>query len=717
MLDFEWHVLEDDQDEPVVEHTTLAKRRWWRSVLIVIVLLGLLGLAAAIAVDRRAQETIAEAKKDVLASHSLVRRAAAEADRELLDAVLGGAPRWKSQQHKLLEQGLIFDREPFGLAAQAPSPDATEVSLTPGLKDAIVASQQAYSTAGGYGIPETVRLRHTFFYRFDGQRWLHFPPDDGFWGGTLNEAGKIVTLIYPERDKDIGARLAADLDATFGELCTGLQEPLCPGSTRLRITLSQEPASLAGMLPSERQSPVVRERALGFTLPSPTLFGAPVDEASYGALYRIYAERIARWYAETLSGFRKDGYQERFYRAVFEKALAQQGLRAWPLVPRDIVRDAAPAPAPDQDIAVYCVESTRRGGILYRYEPASGAWSTLLAGPAAGSMGALPNGDGVVLQEIPDGADHPDSRLLLWQDGETRVLLDAPTVSTPVFFTGQADPSGRWLVVGLTIDINRPNYALLDLDNCAASGCRWDALPGLPTWSPDGRRTLVTAGGFSDLSMGDGVARSLARVGSGFGPFWVDNETYGYAALTRFEPPVIVTATVEGGQTNRLLGAQDLLEPRPDAGAPFGMIHGATNSVEGAAWLWTIAMQGRGANEQYRLFLIDPRSGRTIQAPFEGSFTTPTFSPDGRWLAVTRPYAATQFIHLYDTETRRTNTMSFDAPHPAFSPPHLAWSRDSRWLLVLHDGVLHLIAPDQGSHTAIVPESPGCAFAAWINRR
>ena len=716
MPDFEWRVLEDDHDEPVVERTTLPKRTWRRGLLIAIALLGLAGLAAAIATGRRAQEVIAETKKDVLASHSLLRRAAAEVDGELLDAVLSGAPRWKLQQHRLLEQGLIFDRERFGLTAQASRPDASEVSLAPGLQNAVVASQQAYSTVGSYGITETVRLQHTFVYRFDGQRWLLLPPDDGFWGGTLSETGKIVTLIYPERDKDIGAHLAVDLDAAFGQLCAALQEPLCPGSTRLRITLSHEPLSLTGMLPSEAQSPVVRERALGFTLPSPTLFGTPVDDESYGALYRIYIERIARWYAETLSGFRKDDYQERFYRAAFEKALAQQGLRAWPLVPRDIVRDAAPAPAPDQDIAVYCVESTRQGGSLYRYEPASGAWSTLLAGPAAGSMDALPNGDGVVLQEIPDGVNHPDSRLLLWQNGETRVLLDAPAVSTPVFFTGRADPSGRWLVVGLTIDVNRPTYALLDLGNCAASGCRLDALPGLPTWSPDGRRTLVTAEGSSDLSMGDGAARSLAKVGSGFGPFWVDNETYGYAALTHFEPPVIVTATVEGGQTNRLLGAQDLLEPRPDAGAPFGMIHGATDSVEGAAWLWAIAMQGRGANEQYRLFLIDPRSGRTIRAPFEGSFTRPAFSPDGRWLVVTQSYTTTQSIHVYDAETRQANTLSFDAPHPAFSPPHLAWSRDSRWLLVLHDGVLHLIAPDQSSHTAIVPASSGCAFAAWIDR-
>jgi hypothetical protein len=42
---------------------------------------------------------------------------------------------------------------------------------------------------------------------------------------------------------------------------------------------------------------------------------------------------------------------------------------------------------------------------------------------------------------------------------------------------------------------------------------------------------------------------------------------------------------------------------------------------------------------------------------------------------------------------------------------------DGRWLLVIHDGVLHLIAPDYDYRQTIVPESPGCLFGAWINHR
>ena len=46
----------------------------------------------------------------------------------------------------------------------------------------------------------------------------------------------------------------------------------------------------------------------------------------------------------------------------------------------------------------------------------------------------------------------------------------------------------------------------------------------------------------------------------------------------------------------------------------------------------------------------------------------------------------------------------------------LDWSGDGRWLIVLDDGILHLVEPDGDYQRTVVPDSPGCMVAVWIDR-
>ncbi len=84
-----------------------------------------------------------------------------------------------------------------------------------------------------------------------------------------------MTLVYPARDRDIGARLAGDLDKLLAEMCNRLDTQVCPPGLHVRLKLETDPSSLAdGRDLANRFSGSVQ-----LELPAPTLTGLPLDEA------------------------------------------------------------------------------------------------------------------------------------------------------------------------------------------------------------------------------------------------------------------------------------------------------------------------------------------------------------------------------------------------------------------------------------------------------
>ena len=124
---------------------------------------------------------------------------------------------------------------------------------------------------------------HAKVYYEDG-RWLLAPPPAEFWGRPVINRGPRLTLIYPERDEEIGGRLAVYLEQLVSQLCAPAAGLGCPADWQLEIELATEPAALLG---------VVLRNGREMKLPAPSLVGAPLDEAGYTALRRAYGTALA----------------------------------------------------------------------------------------------------------------------------------------------------------------------------------------------------------------------------------------------------------------------------------------------------------------------------------------------------------------------------------------------------------------------------------------
>ncbi|HEX6385344.1 MAG TPA: hypothetical protein VF177_11790, partial [Anaerolineae bacterium] len=155
-------------------------------------------------------------------------------------------------------------------------------------------------------------------------------PEPEFWGETRHSQGRILTLIYPQRDEMIARRLALDIDAKLMEMCAALAELECLEDLRVSSALTTDPGSLNE---ATLANTLVRAGET-LELPAPTLVGTPVDEAAYQALYRGYATHVVAAAITDLVGWRCCG-QAHFYQALLAQQLRRLALRPLPLTSGD----------------------------------------------------------------------------------------------------------------------------------------------------------------------------------------------------------------------------------------------------------------------------------------------------------------------------------------------------------------------------------------------
>ncbi|HET7090724.1 MAG TPA: hypothetical protein VFL17_18985 [Anaerolineae bacterium] len=755
--EFEWQIAEEVGAAPGPVAGTPVKlgRRAWLVALAVVAAMAIAGTALLVAANRRTEEAIAGIKMDVLASHALAQRAANLTDRDLLDVVLDESPGWRATQHELLDRRLITGRDPFGFTAQPVTPEVIEAILSSDLKQAQVVSERAYAVAGIGSDAETVHLRHTFVFRFDGQRWRWSPlSDEGFWGPPGTIRGQRLAWLYPMHDVETVKRLARDAEAALGRICARMGSAMCPDDAALTITLATDPSSLIMMAAGEPARAAILGDNATLTLPAISLFGTPADEASYQALYRLYTTRIAAALAgQSARAARSQGaVAGLFYQAV-NRAMIEEGLRPWPLRASGDP-SLSPVSLPDQEIALYCVEDVQRGGDLRRYDPstalragpATGSWHEELSDRIFTSLTPLPDDGGVILQEQQEVAGQPWSRIILWRDQKQLTVFDRPPGFVLDYSLGWvSSQSHNWLrfTVGpdrAARDAHFVDHRLLDLDSCRAPDsayCESVSVTGYsyPVWSPDGSRSIVmwTPDRAPVLSpyvwkentllfQGSGEGRPLKFIGMGFAPFWLDDTTYGYISPGRYSPTEVFTATVAGDGSHVVSWADDVRSALPsnERTRQIGIQRVVVNPVDSQWLLIETSSAGLGDQDDHAFF-FNRRFRDARRLPFAPAYATYDFSPDGRWLVVRSfdPKTAAWPVYVHDIEQNQTQTFTYDDPYwadPA-TPPPIDWSADGRWLLVLHDGVVHLIAPDHDYRRIIVPESPGCVFAAWINRR
>jgi len=760
--DFEWQIGADQWDEQRAEpwaaepsplDDTPGRRegitpgtRSRRVVLIVLPVIGVIVVGALLIIARRIDEVATPLVKDILATHQLVQHAAAESDMELLQTLIdqsGGEINRTALQHYLLRQPSPFDRGPLGLHVQAGEPQDVHVDLSPDLKRAEVVSEYAYTIDAGGGLAETVRLRQTIPYRLSNGRWRLSPSGDDFWGSALTSEGQWLTVVYPERDESIDKRLAGDLDAMLGKLCADQTNLECPNDFHVELTLDKGLKSLIDLLglPTSSNYRFSQPNIADISLPTPTLVGLPIDEAGYQALYRGYAVQIVRQVVVELAN--RQALDPFIAQAALNNLFVRLKLRPW--VPADPGKPlaAAPLPLPDQDMAIVCSEGITQGNSLYRYTPSTGAWIEELSNRNFVWMSSPPNHDGVILQEHLGSENLVIAHISWWRNGEEIPLLDAPANIWPASQPGYITPPDQYLLV-LTYGIDQNansepiTSTLINLSHCTSTGCstRVTAISGLPAYSPDGVQMIVWDIDHTSLHRALVNGQALARIENALYPFWLNNDTYGYVhwrdgtqAAVELE---LVMANTGDDRPRTLLAEKDFQAALPErdpsewriAGLGPVMVNPANRDV-----LLIVAYATQEALSVSRdtlgrsyVFLFDRRTGDLslrVQSNIGKWFNSTSFSPDGRWLTTSEldPAGSTTSIILHNIARNETQTL----PSLAYDQymgiaPSYGWSADGLWLLILDSGVLRLSAPAYNYQQTIVPESPGCVLAAWINR-
>lgn len=328
---FDWYSEEDGrwQAEPPPPPPKPALPRWPFLLGIAAVLI----IAGALLIYRqaaeRAREIEAAVSADVLAAHTFMRNAAADKDSDLFRVGLSGRiPEWAETQTTLMRLGRLWEREPSGLTF-LPDEAATDLSAAPEIfiHPDLSAAEVMYTLPYRVDDEKTL-LRHTAVYRRGDGRWLYAPPDDDFWGGQVTNRGMHLTLVYRQRDAELIEKLARDLDRIMLRLCTNSPALQCITDGYMQVFFSTEPASLIAMF--DLRAVVQSGRQL--TLPTPTLFGLPVDETGYQALLRGYATYIALALTADLTDYNccRGGL---LFRALVDWQLYQAGLNTWPMTP------------------------------------------------------------------------------------------------------------------------------------------------------------------------------------------------------------------------------------------------------------------------------------------------------------------------------------------------------------------------------------------------
>lgn len=308
--------------------------RWRRRLILpvaVIALLATLGVLIFRQVEHRAEAGRQRVEAEVLASHTTVERAVAEGDLELFNGFLSGRdPEWNRTQEALVRSRAYVGRSFFGLALAADSsPITPTVLLNTDLRAAEVTTPRRYTAVNPDGSVETVVLTQTVVFRQGPDRWLLAPPDPDFWGETSTLVSRHLFLRYPARDGAIVERLSRDMGGVLRELCA----EMVGDCARLAVTFVTDPAALVAY-----QEPLEQLRGGStMTLPAPTLFGVPADEAAYQALFREYAARVAAAAMANYAGWTccEDAL---FYVELVEAQLHALDLRPWPRAPINFER-------------------------------------------------------------------------------------------------------------------------------------------------------------------------------------------------------------------------------------------------------------------------------------------------------------------------------------------------------------------------------------------
>lgn len=417
-----------------------------------------------------------------------------------------------------------------------------------------------------------------------------------------------------------------------------------------------------------------------------------------------------------------------------------------------------PIALPQESLYLACSseEVSQRGGpaSAYRYDLVDQSWDPILDVEGFIWMSPLPTPKTLLMQEF--ALSDETWRTNVWRDGASHKLYSTDTGYSISF--GETDPAGRYLVTyAWEPEQERPNALLLDLDACSEDGCDFGRLQGLPVWSPNGQlalysgdeattpgNTIITnerviildpSSSFAEapLSLGDSPTLDGDEVrrpiGSGYAPFWLDDQSFGYVQVVRtgiLGPTLgteVVVSSVENNARETLITSAELLQSLPVEQAPsrLTLAYVVPHPID-RDLLFIVAVdeiQQMAYVFSFDLATREPMLRLHVRYDLNHSLS---FSPDGRYLIVTGrdrtgQISADESGVLYLHDIAANTTMPFALRLPFFlSSVTYDWTADSNWLMVaLDDNLLALIAPEYGTIQPITHNFGTCTSVAWLD--
>ncbi len=345
----------------------------------------------------------------------------------------------------------------------------------------------------------------------------------------------------------------------------------------------------------------------------------------------------------------------------------------------------------------------------------------------------MPDDDGFILQmsRIDDSGEY--GRLFLWRDGAVAVLLAemSPRINwLPLFFVLPTVQQERRLFFSENLfgDSGDGTVYWLDLQTCPGPLCQLQTGgDALPDWSPDETQTLLVrfgADGRLTLALGDDAGLETAAIGPGWSPIWAADDAFAYVhpdpaldpaewAANSMATEWVRAVVAETAVTEQvLLTSETLRRSLSEAERPahLGIITAFPRPAQPGQWLIQATTAFNSVARQDYVFSFDETSGAIalLLPPDDFQGTPVQLVGNGRYLAA----FTSQSYLLYDLD--RGQTVAFDAPQTGF--PHVNWSADGRWFVVIDEAGLRLVAPGSGYERPIFHGMDGCGTAVWVNR-
>lgn len=699
-----------DQEQPLPQaRRTIGSRRLTFIVLIAATVL--MFAAMTVLFNRRIKANEDAVQRDVTAAFQTWRQAVEGHDLELFTSLLSRQDMdWFLDQRRIFMVSRTLERTALGIRQDGASSRVESVKLDPNWREAEVTFSQPYVAESTAGQTQAFELRHTRVFRLQGDRWLQAEPDEDYWGEIDLLQTPHLVVSFPERDRELVARLAAKLEDDIATVCeqwlavADRRIPDCDEARKQSVLFETDSQSLIAL--ADETTPLMRGQT--FLLPAPSLVGVPDDEAAFEALYRGYTGRIL---------------------AMLRNSLGQ------------------PISFPDEDLAALCFPQGERRLALQLFNPSAASWERVETTRPYWFLQPLPDARGVVLRGGAPGTNlaylqlamvNTDGETLLYEEGTTE--LSARLVGV----TERGDEPGLLLsaVQGST---GLTDYRYLPLDQCAGDACPISELPGYTVWSPDGQRSLVMREG--ELFLGDGNAERIAAIGRAFSPFWLTDDTFGYIRLLgdagSERPDMEVTLqSAASGLSRALFRTRAVNEA---LGLPEGgnvrILYVTPHPSDDRTYFVAVssALGGTGRYDVVKVSVdgeIDPLAATTQAASIEvvqtldrrpvGERTTllPTgyapfsMSSDGRWLmSVTfeDPITNRWRVYLYDNETDASKTLTTNYPSYPAPFPYYAWSDDGQWLALVDNGIMRLIAPAYDYERVFAHDFDSCRYIGWVS--